>query len=122
MRLLSSKMPGAALKRPTGGTTTRLLAEIKARHPGRRLVASAIEETRSRLLAAAGLASPSSATKTAAQEKCSDETTVRLLLPAGRGAFPRRLLITRHSATALAAKKESEKTMPATGSIASIDP
>ena len=115
-------MPGAAPKHPAGETTTRLLAEIKARHPRRQLVMSAIEETRSRLLAAAGLASPSSATKTAAQEQCSDETTVRLLLPAGRGAFPRRLLITHHSATALAAEKESEKTMLAIGSITSIDP
>ena len=85
-------------------------------------MASVTEEIRSRLPAAAGLASPSSATKTAAQEQCSDETTVRLLLPAGRGAFPRRLLISRHSATALAAEKESEKAMPATGLIASIDP
>ena len=114
-------MPGAALRRPTDETTTRLLAETKARHPGRRLVVPAIEETRSRLLAAVGLASPSSATKTAAQEQYSDETTIRLL-PAGRGVFPRHLLITRHSATALAAEKESEKTMPATGLIASIDP
>ena len=80
------------------------------------------EETRSRLPAAAGLTSPSSATKTVAQEQYGGETTVRLLLPAGKGAFPRRLLITHHSATALAAEKESEKTMPATGSIASIDP
>ena len=78
--------------------------------------------TRSWLLAAAGLASPSSATKTAAQEQYSDETTVRLLLPAGRDAFPCRLLITHHSVTALATEKESEKTMPATGSIASTDP
>lgn len=102
--------------------TTHLLAETKARHPGRRLVASATEETRSRLLAAAGLTSPSSATKTAAQEQCSGKTTVRLPLPAGKGAFPHLLSITHHSATALAAEKESEKTMPATGSIASIDP
>ena len=40
---------------------------------------------------------------------------------AGRGVFPPRLLITRHSATALAAE-ESERTMPATGSTASTDP
>ena len=81
-----------------------------------------IEETRSRLPVAVGLTSPSSATKTAAQEQCSDETTVRHLLPAGRGAFSRHLLITRHSATTLAAEKESEKTMLAIGSTALIDP
>ena len=73
----------------------------------------------SRLPAAAGLTSPSSATKMAAQGQCNDEMTVRLLLPAGRGAFPRRLLIIHHSATA---EKESEKMMLATESIASIDP
>ena len=115
-------MPGAGLKHPTGETTIRLLDGTKARHPGRRLVASAIEETRSRLPAVAGLASPSSATKMAAQEQCSDETTVRLLLPARRGVFPRSLLITHHSVTALAAEKESEKTTPAIRSIVSIDP
>ena len=122
MRLLSSKRPGAALKRPTGETMTRLLAETKARHPGCRLVASAIEETRSRLSAIAGLTSPSSVTKTAAQEQCGVETTVRLLLPTGTDAFRHRLLITHHSATGLAAEKELEKTMPASESIASIDP
>ena len=86
---------------------TRLLAETKARHLGRRLVASVIEETRSRLPAAAGLTSPLSQTETAAQERYDDETTVRLPLPAGRGAFPCYLLDTPHSATALAAEKES---------------
>ena len=122
MRLLSSRRPGAALKRPTGGMTTRLLAETKARHPGRRLVASVIEETRSRLPVAARLTSPSSATKTAAREQCGGEATVGLLLPGGSGTFPRRLSITHHSATALAAEKELEKMMPAIGLIASIDP
>ena len=81
-----------------------------------------IEETKSRLPAAAGLTSPSSATKTAAQEQWNDGMTVRLLPLAGKGTFPYRLSITHHSASALAVEKESEKTMPATGSIASIDP
>ena len=115
-------MSGAGLRRPTNEMTIRLLDETKVRHTGHRLVAPATEETQTRLPAATELTSPSSATKTAAQEQCSDETTVRLLLPVGRGAFPRPLLITHHSATALAAEKESEKTMPAIGSITSTDP
>ena len=85
-------------------------------------MASALEETRSRLLAAVGHASPSSATKTAAQEQWNNGTTVRLTLHARKGESPRRLLIIRLSATALAAEKESEKTTPATGSTDSTDP
>ena len=68
--------------------TIHLLAGTKARHPGCRLVAFVTEETRSRLPAAAGLTSPLSATKMAAQEQCGDETIVRLPLLAEKGAFP----------------------------------
>ena len=86
--------------------TICLLAEIKAQYPRRRLVASAEEETRSRLPAVTGLASPSSATMTAAREQWNDGMTVRLLPLAGKGASARRLLNTQHSATALAAEKK----------------
>ena len=122
MWLLSSMRLVTAPRHHTGKMTIRLPAESKARHLRRRLVASAEEETRSRLPAAAGLASPLSMTKTAAREQWNDGMTVRLLPLAGKGASPRRLLNTRHSATDLAAEKESERTMPATGSTVSTDP
>ena len=58
----------------------------------------------------------------AAREQWNDGTTVRLLLLARKGESPRRLLTIRLSATALAAKRELEKTTPATGSIDFTDP
>src|SRR4051812_46816955 len=121
-RLPSRTRPAATLMRRNGKTTTRLLAETKARCLGCRLAVSAEEKIRSRLPAAVSLASPSSATKTAAQEQCNDGTTVRLLPLAGKGESPRRLLISRHSATALAAEKESERMTLATGLTDSTDP
>ena len=47
---------------------------------------------------------------------------VRLLPLKGKGESPFRLLINRRSVTALAAERESEKTMPATGSTDFTDP
>ena len=70
---------------------TRFLAKTKARHPGRRLVASAIEEIRSRLLAAAGLVSPSSATRKAALERWSAKEIRLLPRLEGRDVPPRPL-------------------------------
>ena len=102
--------------------TTCLPAEIKARYLGRRLVASMEEETRSRLPAAVGLASSSSATKTAAPKRYSGGTTICLLLLAKKDESPRHPLSIRLSATALAAERESEKTTPATGSTDFTDP
>ena len=103
--------------------TTRPLAEIKARPPGRRLVASATDETKSRLQAAVARASPSSATKMVALEQWNDGAIVRLLLLlGGRGVLPRRLLTTQLSVTGWAAEKESERMMPATRSTVSIVP
>ena len=58
----------------------------------------------------------------AAREQWNDGATTRLLLLARKGECPHRLLTIRLSVTALAAEKESEKMMRATGSIASIDP
>ena len=68
-------------------------AESTARHPGRRLQAApAQEKTRSRLLAAAGLGSPSSATQKAAPELWNDEAIRLLPRLMGRDTPPRRLL------------------------------
>ena len=48
---------------------------------------------------------------------------IRLLLyPVEQGTLLRRLSRTRHSATALAAEKESKKMMPAIGLTTSTDP
>ena len=75
-----------------------------------------------RLPAAVGCASPSSETKTAALERWSSEATRLLLSLVELGTLLRRLSRTRHSATALAAERESERMMPAIGSIVSTDP
>ena len=58
----------------------------------------------------------------AAREQWNDETTVRLPLLARRGESPRRLLIIRLLATALAAERELERMTPATGSTDFTDP
>ena len=102
--------------------TTRPLAEIKARPPGRRLVASATDETKSRLQAA--VVTPASrlcATRTAAHEQKSDGETVRLLL-AGRGVLPHRLLTIRLSEADLAPVKELERMTRATRSSVLLGP
>ena len=80
------------------------------------------DETESRMLAAAAHASPSSATRMAAPELWNDEAIRLLPRLVGRDIPPRRLLRIRHSATTLAAERESERTTPAIGSIASTDP
>ena len=80
------------------------------------------EPAASRLPAAAGHASPSSETKTAALERWSGEATRLLLSLVEPGTPLCRLSRTRHSATTLAAEMESERTTPAIGSIASTDP
>jgi len=67
------------------------LAKIMGRHPGRRLVAPAEERATSRLPAAAGPASPSSETRTAAHMRGSGEATSRRLRLTERGT-PLRLL------------------------------
>ena len=58
----------------------------------------------------------------AAREQWNDGATARLLFLARKGESLRRLLTIRLSATALAAGRESEKTMPATGSTDFTDP
>ena len=58
----------------------------------------------------------------AAHEPWDDGTTVRLLLVAGRGMPPRRLLSTRRSAAGWVAVKELEKMTPAIGSTEWLDP
>ena len=74
-------------------------AENTPRHPGRRLRAAPAQgKTRSRLLAAAGLESPSSATQKAARELWNDEATRLLLRLMGRDIPPRRLSRIRLSA------------------------
>ena len=76
----------------------------------------------SRLPAAVGLTSPSSMTQTAALEQWSSEATRLPLRLAEKGTPLCRLSRTQHSATALAAEKESERMTPALGLIASTDP
>ena len=97
------------------------LAESMARPLGRRLAATEDCGTRSQLLAAVGRTSPLSMTKTAAHERWNDQATTSLP-SAETSAFLRRLLITRVSVAGLVPEKESERMMPATGSIISIDP
>ena len=88
MRLLSRTRPAATLMRRAYRMTTRFRAKTKARSLKRRLTESAEEKTRSRLPAAVGLASPLSATKTAAQEQWNDGMTIRLLPPQGEARLP----------------------------------
>ena len=83
---------------------------------------SAEEKTKSRLSVAVGLASPSSATKTAAREQWNGRATTCLPHHEEKDESPRRLLSIRLSATALAAERGSGRTMPATGSTDSADP
>ena len=101
---------------------TCLPAEIKARRLERRLAVSVEEKRRVRLSAIVGLASPSSATKTAAPEQWNGEMIICLPHPEESGEFLRRLLSIRLSEVALAAEKESERMTPAIGSTDSIDP
>ena len=72
--------------------------------------------------ATVGFTSPSSMTQKAAPELWSGKATRLLLSLVEKGIPLRRLSRNRHSATALAAGKESEKMTPATGSTASTSP
>ena len=90
--------------------------------PPRRLAGPVERRTRSRLSATVGLASPSSATKTAAPKRWNGGTTICLPLLAEKGESPRRLWNIRLSVTVLAAERESERMTPATGSTNSTDP
>ena len=102
--------------------TTYLPAETKAQRLGRRLAEPAEGERRIRLSATVGLASPSSATKTAAQEQWSGRATTCLPHHEGKDETPHHLSIIRLSATASAVERESERTTLATGSTDSTDP
>ena len=93
------------------------LAKSTAQRRVRRLrVAPVQDKRRSRLLAAAGLVSPSSAMQKAAPEEWSDEATCRLLYLAGKDILPRRLSSIRLSAADLVSAKESARMMPTIGS------
>ena len=76
----------------------------------------------SRLPATVRLTSRSSVTQTATLVLWSGEATRLPLHLAEKGTPLRRLSRTRHSATALAAEKESERMTPAIRSTASTDP
>ena len=94
-------------------------AESTPRHPGRRLRAAPDQEkTRGRLLAAAGLGSPSSATRKAALEQWSAKEIRVLPGLKGRDIPPRRLSRIRLSVAGWAIAKESARMTLATGSSA----
>ena len=94
-------------------------AESMVRCPGHRLLAAPMQDKkRSRLLAAVGLESPSSATLKAALELWNDEATRLLLRLVGRDIPPRHLSRIRLSAADWATEKESARMTPATGSTA----
>ena len=97
-------------------------AENMPRPPGHRLRAVPAQgKTRSWLLAAAELESPSSATRKAALEQWSAKAIRLLPRLMGRDVPPRHLSRIRLSVAALAAERESEKTMLAIGSTDSTD-
>ena len=94
-------------------------AESMARRRVRQLRVALVQvKRRSRLLAAAGVVLPSSATQKAAPEEWSDEATCLLLRLAGKDILPRRLSSIRLLAADLVPAKESARMMPAIGSTA----
>ena len=76
------------------------------------------DKRRSRLLAAAGLALPSSATQKAVPEEWNNKATCLLLRLAGKDIPPRRLSSIRLEAADLHVVRESARMTPAIGSTA----
>ena len=104
--------------KPTSELESPLVESTARRRVCRLRVAPEQDKRRSRLLAAAGLALPSSATQKATPEEWSDEATCLLLRLAGKDIPPCRLSSIRLSVADLVAAKESARMMPAIGSTA----